>query len=78
MSRLAHELMEDVRAEGRPVVRVVVKVRFAPFFTKQHGVKLAEPTDEDAGIEASARAALSRFDLDRPIRLLGVRAEFAP
>src|SRR6059036_3403349 len=27
VSRLAHELMEDVRAEGRPVVRVVVKVR---------------------------------------------------
>jgi DNA polymerase-4 len=77
VARLAHELMEDVRAEGRPVVRVVVKVRFAPFFTKQHGVKLAEPTDDEQTIEAGARAALDKFELDRPVRLLGVRGEFA-
>jgi len=77
VSRLAHELMEDIRAEGRPVVRVVVKVRFAPFFTKQHGVKLAEPTEDEAAIEAGAQAALAKFELDRAVRLLGVRAEFA-
>src|SRR5262245_48222671 len=77
VSRLAHELMEDIRAEGRPVVRVVVKVRFAPFFTKQHGVKLAEPTDVEAAVEAGAMTALMRFALERPVRLLGVRAEFA-
>jgi DNA polymerase IV len=78
VSRLAHELMEDVRAEGRPVVRVVVKVRFAPFFTKQHGVKLAEPTRDEAAIETGAAEALARFQLDRAGRLLGVRGEFAP
>jgi DNA polymerase-4 len=77
VSRLAQELMEDVRAEGRPVVRVVVKVRFAPFFTKQHGVKLPEATDDEATIASGAQAALARFDLERPVRLLGVRAEFA-
>jgi DNA polymerase-4 len=77
VSRLAHELMEDIRAEGRPVVRVVVKVRFAPFFTKQHGVKLAEPTRDEAAIETGAAEALERFQLDRAVRLLGVRGEFA-
>src|SRR5206468_11043751 len=61
VSRLAHELMEDIRAEGRPVARVVVKVRFAPFFTKQHGVKLDEPTEDEAAIAAAARAALTKF-----------------
>ena len=76
VARLAHELMEDIRAEGRPVVRVVVKVRFAPFFTKQRGVKLAEATDDDSTIQAGIRAALEKFELGRPIRLLGVRAEF--
>ena len=76
VSRLAHELMEDIRAEGRPVVRVVVKVRFAPFFTKQHGVKLAESTEDGRTIEAGAQAALGKFELNRPLRLLGVRAEF--
>jgi DNA polymerase IV len=78
VSRLAHELMEDVRAEGRPVGRVVVKVRFAPFFTKQHGVRLAEPSQDEAAIETGAAEALTRFRLDRAVRLLGVRGEFAP
>ena len=77
VSRLAHELMEDVRAEGRPVVRVVVKVRFAPFFTRQHGVKLAEPTDSEGAIETGAQIALAKFELGQPVRLLGVRGEFA-
>jgi len=78
VSRLAHELMEDIRAERRPVVRVVVKVRFAPFFTKQHGVKLPEPSEDRSVIRAGAEAALAKFELNRPVRLLGVRGEFAP
>jgi len=76
VSRLAHELMDDVRAEGRPVVRVAVKVRFAPFFTKQHGVKLAETTQDEAAIQAAAQLALAQFELNRKVRLLGVRGEF--
>jgi DNA polymerase-4 len=71
------ELMNDVRREGRPVIRVVVKVRFAPFFTSTHGAALPEPSDDADAIEAAAMTALSKFDLDRPVRLLGVRAEFA-
>ena len=43
-----------------------------------HGVTLAEPTaDADLVAEAAARA-LERFDLDRPVRLVGVRAEMTP
>ena len=77
VSRLAHALMEDVRAEGRPVIRVTVKVRFVPFFTRQHAVKLAEPTEDEAAIEEGAQRALAKFEVDRPVRLLGVRGEFA-
>jgi DNA polymerase-4 len=69
--------MDDVRADGRPVARVVVKVRFAPFFTSTHGSALPVPTTDPAEIEAAALRALERFALDRPVRLLGVRAEFA-
>jgi DNA polymerase-4 len=78
VARLATEVMDDVRREGRPVVRVVVKVRFAPFFTSTHGVGLGGPTSDAAAIAAGARDALGRFDLDRPVRLLGVRVEFEP
>ena len=75
---LARELAADLREEGREVVRVVVKVRFAPFFTSTHGVTLARPTIHPDEIERAALAALGRFDLDRPVRLLGVRAELSP
>lgn len=74
--RLSRELADEI-GDGRPVVRVVVKVRFAPFFTHTHGVPLARPTKDPEAIERGAVSALGRFELDRPVRLLGVRVEFA-
>jgi nucleotidyltransferase/DNA polymerase involved in DNA repair len=65
-------------ADGpRPAIRVVVKVRYAPFITETHGQPLAGPTVEAEPIRAAALAALGRFTGRRPVRLLGVRAEFA-
>jgi DNA polymerase-4 len=77
VDRLARELADEVRADGRPAVRVVVKVRFAPFVTATHGVALAAPAADPDAIAASALDALDRFELSRPVRLLGVRVEFA-
>ncbi|HEV7647059.1 MAG TPA: DNA polymerase IV [Actinophytocola sp.] len=74
---LARRVAEDVVAEGRPAARVAVKVRFAPFFTHTRSMTLPAPTSAAADIEAAALEVLSRFADDRPIRLLGVRAEFA-
>ncbi len=54
-----------------------MKVRFAPFFTRTHGRALAEPTGDPGLIEAAALAALDSFTRHDPVRLLGVRAEFA-
>ncbi|HWD03009.1 MAG TPA: DNA polymerase IV [Amycolatopsis sp.] len=73
---LAQRVAADVADEGRPAARVVVKVRFAPFFTHTHSVTLPEPTADAAAIPRAARAVLDRFDLGKPVRLLGVRAEF--
>jgi DNA polymerase-4 len=72
--RIARELADGL-PEGRPVVRVTVKVRFAPFFTSTHGVKLAEPTTDVDRLVEGALDGLAKFDLERPVRLLGVRAE---
>ncbi len=76
--RIAGLLAVDLVAEPRPAVRVVVKVRYAPFVTETHGVTLAAPSSEAAVIEAAALSALERFTGRRPVRLLGVRAEFGP
>jgi DNA polymerase-4 len=76
LDRLAEETAEDVRKEGRPAIRVVVKVRLVPFITKTRSVKLTKPSRGPAAIAAGARAALARFpSIERPVRLLGVRAE---
>lgn len=73
---LTARLHDDVVRDGRPVGRVAVKVRFAPFFTATKSAKLPEPTAELAELEAAALVVLDRFDHDRQVRLLGVRAEF--
>ena len=74
---LARRVAADVDAEGRPAARVVVVVRFAPFTTRSHGVTLPAPTADAAAIEAAALDLLERFTARRPVRLVGVRAEFA-
>jgi DNA polymerase-4 len=73
--RIARELAGELPT-GRLVMRVTVKLRTASFFTSTHGVKLAEPTTDVDRIVESALVALGRFELERPVRLLGVRAEF--
>lgn len=103
VARLADKVASEVT--GRPVARVVVKVRYAPFVTVTHGASLppgdrfpprapepqAEPLPLDdsavpseqaqerwsAVIQQAAGAALAKFAPGRPVRLLGVRAEFA-
>ncbi len=77
VARIAGLLAADLTAEPRPAVRVVVKVRYAPFVTETHGVKLAAPSSRAPEIEQAAAEALGRFPGRRPVRLLGVRAEFA-
>jgi DNA polymerase-4 len=76
-SRLARRVADDIAAEQRPVSRIVVKVRYAPFFTRTHGQTLSAPTTDPAAIEACALAALAQFSEHRPVRLLGVRGEFS-
>jgi nucleotidyltransferase/DNA polymerase involved in DNA repair len=133
IARLARQVAAEVT--DRPVARVVVKVRYAPFDTITHGSPLApgtqsppgvpephgaplsfdsvppagepasdglaapgdrassapptsaaEPPHRDAAnahaqwaavIEQAAATALAKFTPGRPVRLLGVRAEFA-
>ncbi|SNS19967.1 DNA polymerase-4 [Actinomadura mexicana] len=75
--RLARRVAGDVAADGRDVARVVVKVRYVPFITRTHGRTLEGPSSEPARIEEAALTALDRFTGRRPVRLLGVRAEFA-
>jgi DNA polymerase IV len=75
---LAGQVVEDLRREDRACMRVHLKVRFAPFFTFTRVRKLPEPTFDAATIAATALELLHKLEDDRPIRLLGVRAEMVP
>jgi nucleotidyltransferase/DNA polymerase involved in DNA repair len=76
VTRIAGLLALDLVKEPRPAVRVVVKVRYAPFVTQTHGVTLSSPSSDAVVIAEAAAEALGRFTGRRPVRLLGVRAEF--
>jgi DNA polymerase-4 len=74
---LAEAVLEDVAAEGRPVTRLTLKVRYAPFLTKTFSRKIAETADRVDVLAEVDRFAADRIEPDRPIRLLGLRAEMA-
>ena len=70
--------MVDLSDSDLPVIRVVVKVRFVPFVTRTRSHTLRVPTIDRAAIPEAAIAALGSFEQDRPVRLVGVRAELGP
>jgi DNA polymerase-4 len=75
--RLAGEVADDLRRDGRPAIRVGIKVRYAPFNTRTRSLTLDAPTSETEAIAAAAVALVARLDHDRAVRLLGVRAEMS-
>lgn len=69
-----HSLLLD---EGRLATHVGVTVRTATFFTRTKTAKLPEPTTDVDALRERAELVLSRFELERPVRLLGVRFDLA-
>ena len=78
LRELAERVIEDLAKEGRAAIRVHLKVRFAPFFTHTKVRKLAGPTMDPAVVADTALALFDALADDRPVRLLGVRAEMVP
>ena len=77
LRRIAIEVTRDVVAEGRSIQRIAVKVRFTSFFTPIKSRKLPEITQDPEVVAAAAQVLLDKFEIRRPVRLLGVRVEFA-
>jgi len=77
VEELARRTLAEVVAESRVVTRVAVTVRNSAFFTRTKIRKLAAPTTEADPVVRAALQVLDLFEIDRPIRLLGVRLELA-
>lgn len=78
VSDLARQALDDVVAQSRIVTRVAVTVRTNTFYTRTKIRKLDQPSVDAEVITAAALRVLDLFELDRPVRLLGVRLELAP
>ncbi|OCB09094.1 DNA polymerase IV [Mycolicibacterium porcinum] len=74
---LTRRTLDEVVEQGRIVTRVAVTVRTATFYTRTKIRKLGSPSTDPAVITDTALAVFDQFELDRPIRLLGVRLELS-
>lgn len=74
---LARELCAEIVAESRAATHVGVIVRTATFFTQVKTGKLPSVSTDPDVVAAGARRVLERFDVRRPVRLLGVRLDLA-
>ncbi|MDL9948511.1 DNA polymerase IV [Gordonia sp. ABSL11-1] len=72
---LTAELVDQVLAERREVFRVAVTVRTTTFCTRTKSRKLPAPTIRYDDIVPVIDGLLGDFEIDRPVRLLGVRCD---
>lgn len=73
--QLAAEVHADLAREGRPAVRLTLKIRYAPFFTKTFSRTLPQPTGDGEVLLSEALALSAKRETGRPVRLLGLRLE---
>jgi DNA polymerase IV len=78
VATLARDLCAEITSDGRRATHVGVTVRTRTFFTQVKTGKLPEATTDKDIVEAGARQVLARFEITRPVRLLGVRLDLAP
>lgn len=83
---LAREIAGEALRAGHELVRVGVTVRTVSFWTRTRSAVLRPVRSRPAGplppisvadVERVALAVLDRFEITRPVRLLGVRVDFA-
>jgi len=75
VASLTDDVCRAVFAEDRVVSHVGVIVRTSSFFTQVKTGKLSAPTAESAPVVTRALEVLQRFEITRPVRLLGVRVD---
>jgi DNA polymerase-4 len=71
---MGEKLAQDLARKGFLAQNVGIKLRFEDFTTLTRDHSLPEPIGDAADLIATARACLKRVNLDRKIRLLGIRA----
>ncbi|WP_430647819.1 DNA polymerase IV [Agromyces sp. GXS1127] len=75
LGELLAQVLADVAAEGRPVIGLTLKVRYAPFTTKTFSRRIRPPATDPDELLAQVFELAAKRDTSRAVRLLGLRAE---
>jgi nucleotidyltransferase/DNA polymerase involved in DNA repair len=72
LDRLVEDLCRNLASGGHRGRTITLKIRLRPFRTYTRSRTIEHPTAEPATIGAVARELLDNFEIDAPVRLLGV------
>jgi Nucleotidyltransferase/DNA polymerase involved in DNA repair len=74
LAELTKEVVADMQDNGYQTKTVTIKIRFSDFQTLTRAKTMADYTDAEEEIRKAAFACLKRIDLNKRVRLIGVRA----
>jgi DNA polymerase IV len=74
LAQLAKEVVADMQDSGYQAKTVTIKIRFSDFQTLTRAKTMADYTDAEEEIRKTAFACLKRIELNKRVRLIGVRA----
>ena len=74
LAELAREVVADMRDDGYSAKTVTIKIRFSDFQTLTRAKTMADYTNSEEEIRKAAFACLKRIELNKRVRLIGVRA----
>ncbi len=72
LDRLVESVCRGLAAEGRTGRTVTLKIRLRPFRTHTRSRTIDQPTRDPARVRSISGELLDEFELDTPVRLLGV------
>ena len=74
LASLTEEVVDDMRESGHRAKTVTIKIRFSDFQTLTRAKTLDGYTDSKEDLRKAAFACLKRIELNKRVRLIGVRA----
>ena len=74
LAALTKEVVSDMRDSGHRAKTVTIKIRFGDFQTLTRAKTIADYTDSEEEMRRTAFACLKRLELNKRVRLIGVRA----
>lgn len=74
LAELSREVAGDMKAHRYRAQTITIKIRFSDFETITRSLTIGEITDSEEVIRKAAFACLKRIELNKKVRLIGVRA----